>query len=68
MLIPMAVNDRWLLDLVSDQLTDGRRFRVMTVVDDYTRECLALVADTSRSGLRVTRELDRIIEGVANQE
>jgi putative transposase len=48
MLIPMAPNDRWSLDFVSDQLTDGRRFRVLTVVDDCTRECLALVADTSR--------------------
>ncbi|EJK86068.1 transposase [Rhizobium sp. AP16] len=62
MLIPMATNDRWSLDFVSDQLTDGRRFRVLTVVDDCTRECLALVADTSLSGLRVARELDRIIE------
>ncbi|WP_234820332.1 MULTISPECIES: IS3 family transposase [Sinorhizobium] len=62
MLIPMAANDRWSLDFVSDQLTDGRRFRVLTVVDDCTRECLALVADTSLSGLRVARELDRIIE------
>ncbi len=62
MLIPMAVNDRWSLDFVSDQLTDGRRFRVLTVVDDCTRKCLALVADTSLSGLRVARELDRIIE------
>ncbi|MBB2707018.1 UNVERIFIED_ORG: putative transposase [Rhizobium aethiopicum] len=63
MLIPMAANDRWSLDFVSDQFTDGRRFRVLTVVDDCTRECLALVADTSLSGLRVARELDRIIEG-----
>ena len=57
------INDRWSLDFVSDQLTDGRRFRILTVVDDCTRECLALVADTSLSGLRVARELDRIIEG-----
>ena len=63
MLIPLAANDRWSLDFVSDQLTDGRRFRVLTVVDDCTRECLALVADTSLSGLRVARELERIIEG-----
>jgi putative transposase len=46
---------------VSDQLTDGRRFRILTVVDDCTRECLALVADTSLSGDRVARELDRLI-------
>ncbi|NKL81342.1 IS3 family transposase [Rhizobium leguminosarum] len=61
-LIPMAANDRWSLDFVSDQFTDGRRFRVLTVADDCTRECPALVADTSLSGLRVARELDRIIE------
>ncbi|MGO7654346.1 IS3 family transposase (plasmid) [Rhizobium ruizarguesonis] len=62
MLVPMAANDRWSLDFVSDQFTDGRRLRILTVVDDCTRECLALVADTSLSGLRVARELDRIIE------
>jgi putative transposase len=61
MVVPMVPNQRWSLDFVSDQLTDGRRFRVLTVVDDCTRECLALVADTSLSGLRVARELDRLI-------
>jgi putative transposase len=61
MTVPMAPNDRWSLDFVSDQLTDGRRFRILTVVDDCTRECLALVADTSLSGLRVTRELDALL-------
>jgi len=61
-LIPMAANDRWSLDFVSDQLTDGRRFRILTVVDDCTREYLALVGETSLSGLRVACELDRIIE------
>ncbi|TAY09974.1 IS3 family transposase, partial (plasmid) [Rhizobium ruizarguesonis] len=62
MLVPMVANDRWSLDFVSDQFTDGRRLRILTVVDDCTRECLALVSDTSLSGLRVARELDRIIE------
>ncbi len=61
MLVPIAPNERWSLDFVSDQLTDGRRFRILTVVDDCTRECLALVADTSLSGVRVARELDRLI-------
>ncbi len=42
-------------------MTDGRRFRILAVVDDCTRECLALVADTSLSGLRVARELDNIV-------
>jgi putative transposase len=62
---PMAVPDRpnacWSLDFIHDQMTDGRRFRVLVVVDDCTRECLALVPDTSISGARVARELDRII-------
>jgi putative transposase len=62
MLVPMVPNDRWSLDFVSDQLTDGRRFWILTVVDDCTRECLALVADTSLSpGVRVARELDRLL-------
>jgi putative transposase len=61
MMIPLAPNERWSLDFVSDQLTDGRRFRILAIVDDCTRECLALVADTSLSGFRVVRELDRLI-------
>ena len=61
MMIPMQPNDRWSLDFVSDQLTDGRQFRILTIVDDCTRECLALVADTSLSGIRVARELDGVI-------
>ncbi len=61
MMTPVAPNQRWSLDFVSDQLTDGRRFRILAVVDDCTRECLALVADTSISGRRVARELDRLI-------
>ena len=61
MLLPDAPNIRWSLDFVSDALTDGRRFRVLPVVDDYGRECLALVADTSLSGHRVVRELDAVI-------
>ena len=42
--------------------SNGRRFRVLAVVDDFARECLGLIADTSLSGLRVGRELDRIVE------
>jgi putative transposase len=61
MTIPSAPNDRWSLDFVSDQFTDGRRFRILAIVDDCTRECLTLVADTSLSGCRVARELDRLI-------
>jgi putative transposase len=63
MAIPQGPNQRWSLDFVSDTLTDGRRFRILAVVDDFTRECLCLVADTSLSGVRVARELDAIIAG-----
>jgi putative transposase len=62
MLVPLAPNDRWSLDFVSDQFSDGRRLRILAVVDDCTRECLALVADTSLSGARVARELDGLIQ------
>jgi putative transposase len=61
MSLPQAPNQRWSLDFVSDTLSDSRRFRILTVVDDYSRECLCLVADTSLSGVRVVRELDAII-------
>ena len=60
MLIPEWPNDRWSLDFVADQFIDGRRLRILVVVDDCTRECLALIADTSISGVRVARELDRL--------
>lgn len=59
--VPQQPNERWSLDFVSDQMLDGRRFRILAVVDDATRECLTLVADTSLSGARVVRELDAII-------
>src|SRR4029450_13637076 len=63
MLVPLRPDQRWSLDFVSDQLTDGRCFRILAVVDDCTRECLALVVDTSLSGMRVARELDRLVAG-----
>jgi putative transposase len=59
--LPQTLNQRWSLDFLSDQLSDCRRFRILAVVDDFTRECLALVADTSLSGARVARELDLVI-------
>jgi putative transposase len=61
MALPQGVNQRWSLDFLSDAFTDGRRFRILAIVDDFTRECLALIADTSLSGLRVARELDALI-------
>jgi len=60
MTIPQGSNQRWSLDFVSDSLVDGRRFRILCVIDDFSRECLATVVDNSISGVRVGRELDRI--------
>jgi putative transposase len=54
-------NQRWSLDFVHDQMASGRRFRVLNIVDDVTRECLAAVPDTSISGRRVVRELTELI-------
>src|SRR3954453_4651518 len=62
MAAPQDRNLRWSLDFVADTLVSGRRFRILTLVDDFTRECLGLVVDTSLTGLRVARELDRIAE------
>jgi putative transposase len=59
--IPQGPNQRWSMDFLSDALSDGRRFRILAIVDDFTRECLCLAADTSLPGLRVARELDAII-------
>jgi putative transposase len=61
MIAPQRPNERWSLDFVSDQFIDGRRMRILAVVDDCTRECLTLAADTSISGQRVARELDRLL-------
>lgn len=62
MAIPQGPNQRWSLDFMSDTLEDGRRFRVLNVIDDISRECLTAVVDTSIGGARVTRELDQIAE------
>lgn len=62
MAIPQGPNQRWSADFLQDALSDGRRLRVVAVVDAFSRECLALVVDTSISGARVGRELDRIVE------
>ena len=61
--MPLAAqpNHRWSLDFVSDQLVSGRRFRILAIYDDCTRECLAAIADVSLSGIRVARELDLLI-------
>lgn len=62
MAIPQALNQRWSLDFVSDSLTDGRRFRALCIIDDFSRECLATVVDNSISSIRVAREPDVIVE------
>ncbi len=59
--LPQGPNRRWSLDFLSDAFSDGRRFRILAIVDDFTRECLALVADTSLPGLRVVRVLDALV-------
>jgi len=61
-LVEARPNARWSLDFVHDQLACGRRFRILNVVDDVTRECLAAIPDTSISGRRVARELGALIE------
>lgn len=62
MTLPQGPNQRWSLDFVSDALACGRRFRVLNVIDDWSRECLASIVDTSISGRRVVRELAVIAE------
>jgi putative transposase len=62
MAIPQGANQRWSIDFVQDTLIDGRRFRALAIVDDFTRECLGLAVDTSLSGVRVARELSMIVE------
>ena len=57
-----APDQRWSLDFVSDQLWWGRKLRMLTVVDTYTRESLAIEVDTSLSGARVARVLERVVQ------
>ncbi len=57
---PNQVNELWTMDFLSDQLQDGRVFRLLVVLDVYSRRCLAVEADTSIGGQRVSRVLDRL--------
>ena len=59
---PEAANMSWSMDFVSDGLADGRRLRCLTIVEDCTRECLAIEVDTSITGTRVKAVLERIID------
>lgn len=58
---PSAANQRWSTDFVSDQLASGQRFRVLNVVDDFTRECVVCFADTSITGDTVARLLGEAV-------
>lgn len=60
--VPQRPNERWSMDFVSDQLACGRRFRVLNIVDDFSRECVGQVVDLGISGNRVARLLDQLAE------
>lgn len=61
-LVEAKPNARWSTDFVHDQFANGRRFRILNIVDDVTKRCLGAIPDTSISGQRVARELTAIIE------
>ncbi len=58
--VPTQRGERWSMDVTLDTLADGRAFRTLNIVDDFTRECVAIEVDRSLPGLRVTRVLDRL--------
>ena len=62
--LPEAIkpNERWAMDFISDSLWSGRKFRTLSVVDTYSRECLNVEADTSLPGHRVVKVLDRLAD------
>ena len=60
--VPDAVNQRWSMDFVSDQLASGRRFRVLNIVDDFSRELVGQIVDTSITGAQVVRLLEQLSE------
>ncbi len=60
MIVPIRANERWSMDFVHDQLGDGRRIRILCIVDDYSRICVGQLVDTSISGERMTRFLDEL--------
>jgi len=59
---PQRVNERWSMDFVADSIVTGRRFRALTIVDNYTRECPTIEVDTSLGGRRVVSVLDRLAD------
>jgi putative transposase len=62
LVIPIAANQTWSIDFMSDALKDGRKFRLLNVMDDYNRESLAIEVDTSLPSLRVQRVLSTLIK------
>jgi len=62
MAVPVRPNERWSMDFVSDQLANGRRIRVLNIVDDYSRVCVGQLVDVSISGARLARYLDQLSE------
>ncbi len=58
---PTRPNQRWSMDFVSDRVADGRWFRILTVVDQFTRECLCAYADRSQTGEKVVVQMERLI-------
>jgi putative transposase len=61
LVVPARPGQRWSLDFLSDTFGPARRFRILGVIDDCSRECMALIADTSLTGVRVARELDAVV-------
>jgi len=62
LLVPQVINYGWSMDFMCDSLVDGRRFRLLNIIDDYNRESLAIEIDTSLPALRVIRTLEQLIE------
>jgi putative transposase len=60
--LPTKPGERWSMDLVADSFSDGRRFRALTVVDDFSQECPVIEVDTSISGARIVRVMERLSE------
>ena len=60
--VPSRPNERWSVDFMSDQLANGRRFRILNLVDDFSRKCVGQIVDTSISGARLARYLDQLGE------
>ncbi len=60
MVLPSCTAERWSLDFMSDQMANGRRFRVLNIVDDFSRECVGQLVDTSISGERLASYLDTL--------